>query len=97
MFEQLAIGRTAIAAACHDFEDHEAFAICHALHYLHEGSFYKIHPIQAKADEIAKVVALDARKKLNLEQMAYAAASSYAGNVEMGIQADVLRQLLKNT
>lgn len=94
MYEQLAIGRTAIAAACHDFEDHEAFAICHALHYLHEGSFYKIHPINAKADEIAKDVALDARKKLNLEQMAYAAASCYAGNVEMGFQENALARLL---
>ena len=94
MYEQLAIGRTAIAAACHDFEDHEAFAICHALHYLHEGSFYKAHPINDKANEIAKIIALDARKQLSLEQMAYAAASSYAGNVEMGIQADVLGRLL---
>ena len=94
MYEQLAIGRTAIAAACHDFEDHEAFAICHALHYLHEGSFYKVRPLNQKADEIAKSVALDARKGLSLEQMAYAAASFSAGNHEMGIQTDVLSQLL---
>ncbi|WP_319581978.1 hypothetical protein [uncultured Pseudodesulfovibrio sp.] len=90
MYEQLAIGRTAIAAAYHDFEDEETFATCHALHYLHEGSFYKVHPINAKADEIAKSIALDARKGLCLEQMAYTAASSYAGKIEMGIQADVL-------
>ncbi|CCH48362.1 hypothetical protein [Pseudodesulfovibrio piezophilus] len=96
MYEQLAIGRTAIATACHDFEDHEAFAICHALHDLHEGSFYKIHPINAKANEIAKIVALAARKKLSLEQMAYAAASGYAGNVEMGIQTDVLSHFLSD-
>jgi len=94
MYEQLAIGRTAIAAACHDFEDHEAFAICHSLHYLHEGSFYKVRPLNQKADEIAKSVALDARKGLSLEQMAYAAASFSAGNHEMGIQTDVLSQLL---
>jgi hypothetical protein len=94
MYEQLAIGRTAIAAACHDFEDEETFAICHALHYLHEGSFYKVHPINAKANEIAKSIALDARKGLCLEQMAYAAASSYAGKIEMGIQAEVLGRLL---
>jgi len=97
MYEQLTIGRTAIAAACHDFEDHEAFAICHTLHYLHEGSLYKVHPINVKADEIAKGVALNARKKLSLEQMAYAAAGSYAGNVETSIQADVLGRLLLNT
>jgi len=97
MYEQLAIGRTAIAAACHDFEDHEAFAICHTLNYLHEGSFYKVHPLNAKADEIAKDVALDARKKLNLEQMAYAAASSYAGNFEKSIQTDTLARLLTSS
>ena len=96
MYEQLAIGRTAIAAACHDFEDHEAFAICHALHYLHQGSFYKFHPINGKADKIAKDVALDARKKLNLEQMAYATAASYAGKIEMSIQTEALGRLLVN-
>ncbi|XXJ18870.1 hypothetical protein ACR42D_04795 [Desulfovibrio caledoniensis] len=97
MFEQLAIGRAAIAAACQDFENEETFAICHALHYLHEGSFYKVHPINVKADEMAKRVALDARKGLSLEQMAYATASSYVGSVEMGIQSDVLGRLLTNS
>ena len=94
MYEQLAIGKTAIAAACHDFEDQETFAICHALHGLHEGSFYKVHPIHPKADEIAKGVVLGARKQLCLERMAYAAANSYAGEVEIGIQTEVLGQLL---
>lgn len=87
--EALASADEDIAAAS-DFEHHEAYA----LHYLHEGSFYKTHPINAKADEIAKEVALDARRKLSLEQMAYAVAGSYAGNVEMGIQAIALGRLL---
>ncbi|SOB59844.1 conserved protein of unknown function [Pseudodesulfovibrio profundus] len=94
MYEQLAIGKTAIAAACHDFEDQETFAICHVLHRLHEGSFYKVHPTNTKADEIAKNVALDARKGLCFEQMAYAAASSRAGRVEMNLQANVLARFL---
>ena len=94
MYEQLAIGRTAIAAACHDFEAQETFAICHALHGLHEGSFYKVHPINPKADEVAKGIALEARRQLCLERLAYAAASGYAEEIEIGIQAEVLTQLL---
>lgn len=92
MYEQLAIGRTAVAATCHDFEDHETFALCHARHYLHEGSFYKVHPINQRTDGIAKGVALN----VCLEQLAYAAACSYAGDIEMAVQADVLGRLLAN-
>ncbi|WFS63401.1 hypothetical protein LF599_04350 [Pseudodesulfovibrio thermohalotolerans] len=94
MYEQLAIGRTAIAAACHDFDDQATFAVCHALHYLHEGSFYKVHPINPKADAIARSVALDARRGLCLEQTAYAAAAGHAGRIERNVQAEVLRRLL---
>lgn len=94
LYEQLAIGRTTLAAACHDFDDNETFAISHTQHYLHEGSFYKVHPLNPKANEIAENVALDARRQLCLERMAYAAASNYAGKRETGIQADVLARLL---
>jgi len=64
--------------------------------HLHEGSFYKVHPINQKADEIAMSAALDARKNICLEQMAYGAASGYAGRVEIDIQTDVLASLLSN-
>jgi len=94
LYEQLAIGRTTLAVTCYDFEDHDTFAICHALHYLHEGSFHKVYPLRPKADEIAKRVALDARKQLCLEQVADAAVGSYAGERETQAQAKVLARLL---
>ncbi|EGB16345.1 hypothetical protein DND132_3142 [Pseudodesulfovibrio mercurii] len=94
MYEELAIGRTAIAAACHDFQDEDTFAICHALYHFHEGSFYKVHPLNQNADEITRKIALDARNGLCLEQMAYPAASRYAGKAETGILAEVLGRLL---
>jgi len=96
MYEQLAIGRTAIAAACHDFEDEEVFAICHALHYLHEGSFYKLHPINAKADKLVDKVALRVRRQLDIEQLVYTTASSYARKCQEGVQTEVLARLLSD-
>jgi len=96
LYEQLAIGRVAIAAACHDFDEQETLALCHTLHYLHEGSFYKFHPINAKANMIAEQVALNVRKQIGIEQLAYAAASSYARKCEESIQADVLGRLLSD-
>jgi hypothetical protein len=94
LYEQLAIGRTTLAAACHDFEDHDTFIISHALYYLHEVSFYETYPLNPDADRIAKRVALDARKQLHLDMVAYAAAGSYAGEREADAQAEVLARLL---
>ncbi|BDQ38867.1 hypothetical protein SYK_32270 [Pseudodesulfovibrio nedwellii] len=96
LYEYLAIGRVAIAAASYDFDEQETLALCHTLHYLHNGSFYKVHPINAKANEIAEKVALSVRKQLDIEQLVYAAASSYARKCEEDVQAEVLARLLSD-
>lgn len=94
LYEQLAIGRVTLATTCHDFDDQATFAVCNALHYLHDGSFYEIYPLNPNADGIAKEVALDARKQLYLAQVADAAAGSFAWERETEDQSMVLARLL---
>ncbi|WP_272700885.1 hypothetical protein [Desulfovibrio sp. Fe33] len=94
LYEQLAIGRVTLTATCHDFDDQATFTVCHALHYLLDENFHKAHPLNPKADGIAKEVALDARKQLYLAQVADAAAGSFAWERETEDQSMVLARLL---